>query len=73
MYLPHFFGQCEIKYILMFNEDDKGVLIRSKEAEYIRGETTEASNNIVSYIELLDTTNKLFLQSQTNNIHVCIC
>ena len=55
-YLPHFYGQCEMKSIFMFNEDHKGVLIRSREAEYISGETTEGSNSGVFYVEVLNTT-----------------
>ena len=55
-YLPHFYGQCEMKSIFMFNEDSKGVLIKSREAEYISGETTEGSNSRVFYVEVLNTT-----------------
>ena len=33
--VAHFYGQCDMKSSFMFNEDDKGVLIRSKGAEYI--------------------------------------
>ena len=55
-YMPHFFGKCEMKSIFMFNEDNKGVLIKSREAEYISGETTEGSNSRVFYVEVLNTT-----------------
>ena len=37
-YLSQFYGQCEMKSIFVFNEDDKGVLIRSIEAEHISGQ-----------------------------------
>ena len=40
----------------IFNEDNKGVLIRSKETDYIRGESTEGSNSKVFYVEVLNTT-----------------
>ena len=46
-YLPHFYGQCEMNSIFSFNEDGNCVLIRSKEAEYISGETTKGSNSII--------------------------
>ena len=67
-YLPHFYGQCEMKSIFMFNEDNKGVLIKSREAEYISGETTEGSNSRVFYVEVLNTT----LTVCSNNIHRCV-
>ena len=54
--LPHFYGQCGMKSIFMFNEDDKGVLIKSKEAEYISGETTKSSNSRVFYVEVFNVT-----------------
>ena len=55
-YLPHFYGQCEMKSIFLFNEQQKGVIIRSTEAEYVSGQTMDGANSRVFYIEVLNTT-----------------
>ena len=55
-YLPQFYGHCETKSNFMSNEDNKGVLTRSTEPEYISGETTEDLNSRRFYVEGFNTT-----------------
>ena len=55
-YLPHFYGQCEMKSIFDFDTANPGVLIHSSDTLYISGQTSASPDSRVFYIELLNTT-----------------
>lgn len=55
-YLPHFHGQCEIKSVFMFSNDQPGQLISSTEATYLSGTMGNGTESRIFYIELLNTT-----------------
>ena len=55
-YLPHFYGQCEMKSIFQFDTDLSGVLISSADSIYLSGKTSANDDSRVFYIELLNTT-----------------
>ena len=56
VYLPHFYGQCEMKSLFLFDKYNSGVIIKSDDADYISGETSSGENSRVFYVELLNTT-----------------
>ena len=55
-YLPHFYGQCEIKSIFEFSPEHPGVQISSADSMYLSGKTASRDDSRVFYIELLNTT-----------------
>ena len=56
VYLPHFYGQCEMKSLFLFDQRNSGVIIKSEDADYISGQTSTGENSRVFYVELLNTT-----------------
>ena len=54
-YLPHFYGQCEIKAIFEFSPDQAGFQISSADSMYLGRKTASTDNSRVFYIELFNT------------------
>ena len=55
-YLPHFYGQCEMKSLFSFSTELPGTKISSSEATYLSGRTSAEDDSRIFYIELLNRT-----------------
>ena len=55
-YLPHFYGQCQMKSLFQFSKIQPGVLISSADSLFLSGKTTSGDDSRVFYVEILNTT-----------------